>query len=209
MKLNLKVFKSRPVLWIVGGIVLFVIFYLMFNKGGSGTSTESGGITTINTGPSDAAIAASTQLQLAQVQAGAAIQQSNAQSAAAIAIATLQAQSDIANTQASADVAKYTAGVDAATQGQYLNVQKEIAQTNAEYSYDTAKVASETALGIQESQQQMFEAQLGSNVQMLQIQSSNLITQSLIAQIPSLKSKDRDNALWHLSDTLANSGALH
>ena len=201
MAVTFSVFKKKPLLWGGGAIFLFIIFYLMFNKSAS-SGASGGSVTTVNTGPSDAAIAASTQLQLAQVQAGAAIQQSQAESAAAIAIATLSAQVALAENSAGADVAKYLAQSEANTTGQYLNIQKEIAAINAEYSYDTAKVASETALGLQESQQEMFEKQLNSNVQMLDIQSKNLISQSLIAQIPSLKKKNRDEALISLAGTL-------
>lgn len=196
--MNFKVFKSKPVLWIVGGIFLFIIFYMLMNRGGSEAS--SGGITTVNTGPSDAAIAASTQLQMAQIQTGAAVQQSQQESAAAIAIATLQAQGQIADIQAGADTAKYLASQEANTQMRYLDIQKDIAQTNAEYSYDTAVVASETALGLQHSQQEMFSKQLDTNLAMLDVQSQNLIQQSLISQIPSLKKKNRDDVLIALAN---------
>lgn len=197
MKLNFKIFKKgKPVYWIVGGIVLFVIFYMITSKG---ASSSSGGITTINSGPSDTAIAANAQMAMAQLQYGSAVTAQANQANADVAIATLAANTQMAQIAASADAAKYVANLDANTQAQYLTTQRDIASTNAEYSLETARIAADTTLGTYQIQADMFGHQLDTNTEMLQIQSQNLIAQSLIAQIPSLKKGDRDAALISLA----------
>lgn len=193
MKLNMKIFKGgKAIYWIVGGVFLFVIFYMIASKGSSGASS---GVTVTSTGPSDAAIAASTQLAMANLSAGAAIQQTQNNNAAQVAIATLAAQTQSNETQAAADVAKYTANLDANTQMQYLNVQKDIAHTNAEYSYDTAVVAKDTALGLQSLTNDALAKQLDANRAMFadQMQTARLAT--LVSGVNMLWEQDRDNAL--------------
>jgi len=229
MKFNWAVFKKgKAIYWVVGAVVLFVIFYLLASGGskssGDTASTGAGGITTINPGPSDAQLAAAAGITQAQLAANAATTQSNAElaakqsdNAAAVAIANLQYQGSLADTQAGADVAKYLAATDAATNSLALTEQTRQMQIQGEYSFATAKVAAETNLAGQAlqaqvlttqlvTQAQMFGKSLDANTQALQIQSQNLVDQSLIAQIPTLKKKNRDDALLALASSFSNQG---
>ena len=180
--MNFAIFKKgKPIYWIIGGVVVFGLFYLAFNKGGS---SSGGGITSVNTGPSDAAVAASTQLALAQTQAN-----------AGVAVATLQYNGTIAQTQAAADVAKYTAALDAQTSAATLDTQKAIAAINAEYSLDTARVAAESNLAQWNINANVLTTQMTTQAQMFSDQLRASTTQAIIAQTPNIMLQDRDNIL--------------
>lgn len=192
MKLNFKVFKKgKPIYWVIGGIVIFVLFYMMFNKGAG----SSGGITTVNSGPSDAAISASTQLALAQTQAN-----------AGVAMAQLQYNGQIAQTQAAADVAKYTAALDANTAAAALATQKAIAGLNAEYGIETARLAANTqvdlaTIGANASITQwqinanILNTQMMTQAEMFSEQMKAATISTLAGQIGTVKANDRDNML--------------
>jgi len=184
MKLNFAIFKKGKTLyWVLGGIVIFVLFYLMFNKG----APASGGITSVSTGPSDAAVAASTSLAMAQTQAN-----------AGVAVATLQYNGTIAQTQAAADVAKYTATLDAQTQTAAFNTQKQIAAINAEYSYDTAKVAAETNIAQWTINAGVLTNQLAAQRDMFLAATKATTIGVLASQVGQVKANDRDNVLTAL-----------
>lgn len=211
MKINWQVFKKgKPIYWIIGAIVLFVIFYLLASGGSKSSGSSSGGVTTVNTGPSDAQVAAGAQVQMAQLQAQAAVNAASAnlaaeqtQANAAVAVATLQAQNDALATTIGGDVAKYTANLDATVQQSAITAQMQAIQTQAEYSFATAKTAAETNIAIQQINANVFANQLEANNEALRIQSKNLVDQTLIAQIPSLKKKNRDDVLLALTQKVA------
>ena len=185
MKLNFKIFKKgKPIYWVIGGVVLFVIFYMIASKGAGG-SASSGGVTTISPGPSDAQVAAGVALQTATINANAQMAQINAaaqvqmnQNQTDYEIAKLAAANQSAETQAAADVAKYTSTLDAQTQSQYLTTQQNLMEIQGEYSVSTAKVASQTQLGLAEMQAAMFNKQLETNAQMFsdQLKASTTIS---------------------------------
>jgi len=229
MKFNWAVFKKgKAVYWVIGAIVLFVIFYLLASGGSksssSGASTNAGGVTTINSGPTDAQIAAAASISAAQIQANAQTNQSNAdlaalkeQVAGQVAIATLQTQSQLADTAAGSDVAKYLASVQAGAQTFALTEQTRQMALQGEYSLETAKVAAETDLAGQalqagvlvhqlDTNASMFNASIAANTAALKIQSDNITMQGLISQAGNLKKKDRDEYLEILAGTSLGGG---
>lgn len=46
---------------------------------------------------------------------------------------------------------------------------------------------------------------MDTNAEMFKVQSQNLITQSIIAQVPSLKKKDRDETLQYIAGSVMGS----
>lgn len=216
MKFNLAIFKKgKPIYWILGGIALFVLFYWIVSRGSSGASS-SGGTSVIQTGPSDAQVAAQSQLALAQMQTQAGVTTAQNQNNADIAIATLQAQVALANTQASADVAKYTAGLDASTQAGYIAAQQHMmemqvagataqTQIQAQYGVETATIAAQSVLDQANVQAAMFGKQLDTNSKMFTAQLNAANFQSMVAQVGNVKANDRDNMLALLA--ASNSGS--
>lgn len=204
-KLSLRVFKKgKPIYWIIGGLVLFVIFYLLFNRGGA--ASGGGGVNVISTGPSEA-------MQNASLQASTAI--ATAQIGAGIEAARIQVSRDTANLQAQIALAQLGSGERVALET--LNAERSLAQLDAQtnllvneqninYALETARVASETTLSLRKFETDMFSEQLAANRDMFRIQSENLITQSMIAQVSSLKAKDRDTALAAILATRSGQG---
>lgn len=177
MAINFQTFKKKPLLWGGIAIVIFVIFYLIFSRGSGG---GEGSTQVVTTGPSEAQLAAQTQLGLAQIQAGAV----NAQTAAEVAMKN----ADIAGQVKLGELA-YQAGLAE------IQASKEALQINSEYSLQTARVAAETNLAMAKLDKDVLTTQLNAQSQMFTQQIQSVTTQALIAQIPSLKKKDRDNAL--------------
>lgn len=217
MKLNFSFLKkAKPIYWVVGAVAIFVLFYVIMNRGGK-ASNSGGGITTIVSGPTEAQTMASANLAMAQIEANAATQNMQLQLAAIkeqgavdVAIANLGAQYSMAETQAQADVAKYLAQTEGTIQLAGLDAQKEIAQMNAQYSYDTARLASEVAISSREIDAAILNNQLTANVamfrettaaqtKMYETQAGLLTQQSILATIPTLKKKNRDDVLLALT----------
>jgi len=240
MKFNMKVFnKGKPIYWIIGGIFIFVVFYYFISKGSAAPSNSSGsGITTINAGPSDTAIAAQAGVAMAQIQANAQVDQSNAAliaakdaNAASVAITAYQFQGDLAATQAGADVAKYLGALDAQVQVAGLTAQTAWINTQSEYSFATAKVAAETdyakakltadsnlaqwALNADvlktqlNTQAEIATTQLTTQAQMFTTQIEGLTQQSLISQISSAPEVDRDNLIALMAASLTGTGITY
>lgn len=106
MKVKWSYLKKPSV--IIGAVVLFFILLFMLNKGGSASKSTQ----VVNTGPSDAQVAAQTQMGMAQLSAG------------------LQGQAlqvDYAKAQDSNATQIALATMAAALQGQSLAVQRDIA----------------------------------------------------------------------------------
>lgn len=195
MKLNLKVFKKgKPIYWLIGAVVIFVIFYLIASKG---AGSSSGGVAVVGgTAQTDNSVA------LANAQASA-----NANNnAAAVAIAQLEYQGKLAETQAGADVAKYVANLDANTTMLGFTTQMEAIKVQAEYGLESSRVAAETNLAGQALNAQvlirqldtnaaMFNNSLAANVEQSRITSQTYIATSALGQVSTLKKKDRDETL--------------
>jgi beta-mannanase len=141
MKLNWAYLKKPSV--IIGAIVLFFVVLFFLNRSGS-TGANSASTQTVTTGPSDAQVAAQTQLAMAQISAGLQGQ--------AIAV-------DFAKTQDQDQTQIALATVAAAANNQSLAVQQEIAdrtvdaQTHGlDLQYQTAVNQNATALAAEQSQ---------------------------------------------------------
>lgn len=177
MKLKFGMFKKNWVYWLVGGIFLFVVFYLLFSSGGS--SNSSGGTTTFSTGPSDAQIAAQTQLASVQYQTQAALNSQQTQANAQVAVAQLAANTQVNQDTLSAQVASLTANLNAQVATAGLSTQEHLASIQAQYGLDTAVVAGQTQLGLGSIQASMFNNQLTANQAMYH----DLVTQTTIQSL--------------------------
>lgn len=198
-KFSFRVFKKgKPIYWVIGAVVIFVLFYLMFNKGGS-SSTTSGGVVVQSTGPSEA-------MQAAALQASTVMQ--SAQLSANVEAARIAAERDASGLGAQVALAQLLSGEKVALAN--LSTGRDIAELNAQtnllindqnlsYNLESARVASETQIGLRGIDVALLNKQMDTQFAMFQEQSKNLIAQSLIAQIPSLKKGDRDSALISLA----------
>jgi hypothetical protein len=207
-KISLRVFKKgKPIFWIIGAVLIFVIFYLLFNKGGSAAPASSGGgLVVQNSGPSEA-------MQIAAMQAGAqtqALQMQGAVEAARIAAtrdqAALAGQVALAQLGSGEKIALATLDADRFAAGLNAQTNLLINEQNLSYNLESARVAGETQLNLRaldvgvmtkqmETQAAMFGMQLVANQEMYKVQSHNLITQAAIGQVSNLKKKNRDEAL--------------
>jgi hypothetical protein len=202
MKMNFKIFKKgKPIYWILGAIAVFIVFYMIASRGSS-----SGGSVAVVGGTAQADNTIALANAEASMRAG--------DNAAAVAIATLQAQGQIAETQAGADVAKYIANLEATTSMAGFTAQMEAIKLQSEYGLESSRVAAETQLGIRaldaavlskqlDTNASMFNNSLAANVEMSRIQSDAFIKQSALSVIPTLKKKDRDETLQILGTTFA------
>lgn len=198
MKINWAYLKKPSVL--IGAVVLFFILLFLLNKGG-GASAGTSGTTVVNSGPSDAQVAASTQLALAQLSAGvqnnalsidyAKSQDANdtqlalAQVAAALQTQNLTVQQNIANETIAANVH----GMDLQYQGLVNQNATALAQAQAQYNYGLASQAVNANL-----QQNLATISANTTVTLSQQQLQAYEFGTLASTIPTLKSGKRDNA---------------
>lgn len=222
MKFNMEVFKKgKPIYWIIGAIVIFVIFYKIASgpSASSKAASTSGGVTTINTGPSDAQIAAAAGISAAQIQANA--QVAGAQlafaaqkdaNAAGVAVSQLEAQAHMYDTAMSADTAKFLAAQEGQIAMAGITAQQNIAFSNNEYSFATARVAAETSLAMTKIQADMVNNGYATQLAMAKDQNATTIalgeqqrraytTAALVSGINSAPAVDRDNMLALIAAT--------
>jgi len=181
MAINFDTFKKKPLLWGGIAIVIFVIFYLIFSRGSGGGETSTQVVTT---GPSEAQLAAQTQIAMAQIQAGAI----NAQTSAEVAMKNADIEGQVRLGQLA-----YQAGLAE------IQASKEALEINSEYSLQTARVAAETNLAMARLDKEVLTTQLAQQTQMFGMQLQSLNNQAILAQVSSLKKKDRDNVLAGLA----------
>lgn len=189
---NLKVFKQgKPIYWIVGAVVLFVLFYFMLNK----SAPAAGGTQYVSTGPSEALQAAQLQagIQSAQIQASANVEAGKI--AAANNAAVLSSQVALAQLSSGEKVALFQLARDADVAALNAETNLQIASQTMAYNLESARVASQTAIDMRAMETQLLKDQMNANAQMFAAQSNNLITQTLISATSNLKKKDRDDAL--------------
>jgi plastocyanin len=189
MKLNLRVFKQgKPIYWIVGAVFLFIVFYLVLNK--KPASDTTGTTSYVSTGPSEA-----LQAQAMQINAGI----TTAQIGASVQVQQLQEQQSEANYALTAALAQVSAGQTVSLAG--IDAQKaadaenaaaniQINQDNNSYGLETARVASQTQIGLAQISADTVTHQLDTNAAMFAEQSKNLVAQSLIASIANFKHKN-------------------
>lgn len=193
-KLSLRVFKQgKPIYWIVGGVVVFVVFYMLFNKGGA--NAGSGNTSYVSSGPSEA-------LQAAQLQTGASIQAAQiaanveaAKTAAGLQEAQMGQEVALAQTDASRVVSLAQLANQSDLASINANTNLLINEQNLSYAADTAKQASQTQIALKQIDAATVAHQLDTNADMFKIQSQNLLSQSLISQIGNVAEKKRYDAL--------------
>lgn len=213
-KISLRVFqKGKPIFWIIGGVVVFVVFYMLFNRGAPAASASGGGSTVVQTGPSE-------NLQIAGMQMAGQIQA--AQIAANIEALRVQGQRDQAALAGQVALAQLGSGerialetLAADREAAVLNAQTNllINEQTANYNLESARLASETTLGLRQidanlvsnqlsTQAAMFRDQLTANMAMYETQSRSLIATTALGQIQNLKKKNRDEALTAITASL-------
>lgn len=186
-KISLRVFKrGKPIYWIVGGIFVFVAFYLLFNKR---SAAATGTTSYVATGPSEA-----LQSQMAQINAGV----QGASIAAGVELAKVQESQNEAGYALSAVLAQNAAQQTVALAT--LDTQRDIAEqgiaanvsmtaSNNAYGLETARTAAQTQIGLAEISANTLTHQMDTQSAMFAEQSKNLVTQSLIAVAGSAKHK--------------------
>lgn len=211
-KLSLRVFqKGKPIFWIIGAVGIFVLFYLMFNRGAGASS--GGGTTVVQSGPSEA-------MQIAGMQMAGAIQA--AQIGANVEALRIQGQRDQGVLAGQVAMAQLASGERVALET--LATDRDAARFNAEtnllihertlsYNTESARIAADTAIDLKQidanvvmyqlgTNAAMFDRQLQTNAAMFETQSRNLIATTALAQVGSLKKKNRDEALTALTASL-------
>lgn len=201
-KFNLKVFKKgKPIYWVAGAVILFAVFYFFFNRG----TGSSGGVQYVQSGPSEALQAAqleaATQQNIVQAQVNLRAQEIGAELEAAGLMANIQ----LAGLMSNENIAMAGFANDAALGMASLDVQRQIAALNSMTSLELAQISSDAAITAKEIDTGLLIHQLNVNQQMFETQSQNLLTQSIISQVPSLKKKDRDETLQYLGGTILGS----
>lgn len=178
MAINIQMFKKRPVMWGIIAVIVFVLFYMLFSRGGGGES--EGQVQMVQSGPTDAQLAAQTQLGMAQIAANATQQQY----AAEVAIANSQIQGEFKLGELA-----YQAGLA------QINADRAMYETQSEYSLATARVAAENNLALARLDKEVLTTQLTTQAQMFGQQLAANNNMLLIGQISTAKKKDRDNLI--------------
>lgn len=196
---NLRVFKQgSPWLWIGGALVLFVAFYMLASKGAP-KSGASGAVSYIDSGPSEAELAA--QLQMAGIQAQAnsdnarvagEIQLAATQMQGQLALATIAAGNETARLAVDRDLGALALTTDSENQRRAIDAQLDSIALQAQYGTEQARIATQGSLQALQMQGEMQR-------DFFNTQSKSLTQQALIAQVGTLKKKNRDEVLIELS----------
>lgn len=177
MKIRWAFLKKPSVL--IGAVVLFFVLLFLLNRSGG---TASSGQQVVNTGPSDAQLAANTQLAMAQISAGlqgSAIQedfaksQDNNQTALALAAvqATLAQQQTVAQENiANETIAANVHGMDLQYQGLVDQNATALAAAQAQYNYGLSSQAITANTQLQLGQQQLQAFEIGTAAQVSEFQ---------------------------------------
>ena len=149
-KFNWKVFKKgKTIYWVIGAIVLFVVFYLIASSGsGSKSSNGPSGVTVLDQGPSDTAIAAQAAVTQQQIAGHYDLAKLKEEAGAAVAIAQISGNTqDTANSLA-AQTAMNLASLEAGIQTAAINADLESIRLQSEYGLESARVAGQFNLAI-------------------------------------------------------------
>lgn len=198
-KFNLAVFrKGKPIYWIVGAVVLFVLFYFMASKGAPKASS-GGGTTYVESGPSEAelsaqvalaGISAQTNSDAARVAGETAIARSQMETQ--IGLAQINATIAAADIAANRELSALALTTDRDNQRAQLEASLDAINLQAQYGTEQARIATQGSIQALQIQTQAQQA-------MYMEQSRALGQQALIAQASTLKKKDRDNFLAGLA----------
>lgn len=200
-KFSLAYVKQNPVMF--GAIVVGVgvVVYMVASKGAPASST-----TTVASGPSEAlqaaGLQASTQVQLAQIQAAggnsaAAIQLEalSRQIEGQLALGALEMQYKTLELASSERLGSLQVEASLSALQAQLDNSAALTESNNQFMVDYARVATESA-----TMQSAINAALQRDLSEQQLEGykyglDNSLKQGILATIPSLKSKDRDTAL--------------
>lgn len=206
-KFSVAYVKQHPAMFGVIFLVFGLGLWMLLNRNGS--APAQGGTTVVTPGPSDAQVAAGTQVQLAQldantqvtlaqIAAGAHNQDNDAQlNLGAMALqaqmAQIQSDHDIANSQIEASLAALTA---------QLGNNLAITNSNNSFMLDYAKNAQDAA-----TSQLLIGANLQATLGAQQLDAFKF--SSAVSAIPSLNKNDRDNALQALIISSSGNGGSY
>jgi len=144
MKINWKYLKNPKI--IIGAVILFLVVLWMLNRGAGASPSGSNVVT--NSGPTDAQVAAQTQLAMAGIAASVANNQTVA------GLQAIQEQGDIAialktidaNTASQVTAAQqYIAAMGIAAQSHAADLSYAMGVSNNELAFNTAKMAYDSA----------------------------------------------------------------
>ncbi len=204
MKINWKYLKKTPV--IIGGIILFFIVLFLLNRGQSSGNTATGGVVTSNNaGPSDAAIMANTNLQMAGIAASvennrtmASLEALSRQGDIAVALKSIDANVALTTTAAQAQIA----ALGIAAQNHAADLAYGVALNNNQLAFNTAKMAYDNA-----NYSTAINAGVMAHISDNQLEAYKVGT--LANVIPTLKSGQRDNAFEALLFSTTGSGGSY
>jgi hypothetical protein len=190
MKFNVEYVKKNPVMFGAIFIVFGVFIWLYLNRGASSSAN-----TVVQTGPTDAQLAAQTQLGIAQIGANAQTAQANAQ----IAALAQQGQNDIGLAQISRDVAlaQITADATSTHEGTQATLSATMASILAQQQMnaDNNSFQLDYAKATYDASQHQLDAQIGLQKQLSQDQLKAYQTGSLLAAVGQAPEIDRDNLI--------------
>lgn len=199
-KFSVVYVKKHPVMFGAIVVVFGLLFWLLLNRGSGGGS--AGGVSVVNSGPSDAQVAAGTQLQLAQIGANSQVQMG--QLSLAAAAAQIEGQTTIAQMElayktqelaAQHDLGEQTIQASLGALQLQLNNQLQTTNSNNQFMVDYAKVAADSA-----TTQLMIGSALQRDLSAQQLEAFKYSTAASI--IPTLKKGKRDNAFFALTGTV-------
>lgn len=193
MKFNFQYVKRNWIMFAVIVVVFGVIFWFIVNRGSGGGS--AGGTSYVSTGPSEMELAAQTQLAGMQIQAAAQVQQGQlqlaaiqAQSQGELALANLQGQVALAALASQERTDSTAMEMSLAALEKQLDAQLSITEANNNFQIGYASLAYDAA-----TEQAQLNAQLTRDLSAQQLAAYQ--QSALLSVLPSLKKKDRDNAL--------------
>lgn len=181
--------KQHPVMFGVIVIVFGLLVYLLLNRGGgSGSGSGEGGVVYQQAGSDPAALAAQTQLGMASIAANAQIQSGQLQ----IAGLAQQGKNDLAIASIQAQIEAAALGANERLGSKSIDANLEAMRLDAITARDMQRDALGFQLGYQQSQNQM-------TIELSKQQAEAFKTATLISAIPSLKKKNRDEALTQIA----------
>lgn len=216
MKFSWSYVKQNP--WLFGGI--FLVFgvgvYLIVNRGGGSGSTSSGS-TIISAGPSEAFQAQAMAINAQENSQALAFQIQREENALALEaaamqiegqqnIAILQQQLSLTELETNRSISSEQTAASLAALNAQLNSSFAMQESNNRAGVDMARMVQETATQ-QLAIGAMMQTRMGEQqLEAFKIQTAAARDQALIAQVGTLKRKDRDTALGALIATGAGYG---
>jgi hypothetical protein len=191
MKFSFAYVKANPIMFGAIVIVFGLLFWVLINRGSGAGQT----IVTGSAGPSDASIAAATQVQLASIAAGSQGQMAQLAAAAQadvnqsqFAIAGMELQYQLAQLGADREMSHESIQASLLALNAQLDNSLQVTNSNNAFALDYARTAADSA-----TTQLMIGAALQRDLGAQQMEAFKFSSE--IGALSSLKKKDRDNAL--------------